>query len=81
MIAAAAPMADSGSCCAISYAMDTLPASRCCHSGSRTKTRSRGLTRCQRKGPLDGFEVWDHARFVWLPSAVTLAPISCGRQR
>ena len=21
----------------------------------------------------DGFEVWDHARFVWLPSAMTLA--------
>ena len=42
MIAAAAPMADSGLCCAIPYAMDTLPASRSCHSGSRTKTRSRG---------------------------------------
>jgi hypothetical protein len=28
----------------------------------------------KRKGPLDGFEVWDHARLVWLPSAVTLAP-------
>jgi hypothetical protein len=28
----------------------------------------------KRKGPLDGFEVWDHARFVWLPSGVTLPP-------
>jgi hypothetical protein len=36
----------------------------------------------KRKGPFDGFEVWDHARFVWLPSAVTLAPIRrmCHRQ-
>jgi hypothetical protein len=33
MIAAAAFMPDSGSCHVISYAMDTLPASRCCHSG------------------------------------------------
>jgi len=28
----------------------------------------------KREGPFDGFEVWDHARFVWLPAAVTLAP-------
>ena len=46
MIAAAAPMPDSGPCDAISYAMDTLPASRCCRSGYRTKTRSRVPTFC-----------------------------------
>ena len=29
----------------------------------------------KRKGPFDGFEVWDHARLVWLPtSAETVAP-------
>jgi hypothetical protein len=28
----------------------------------------------KRKGPFDGFEVWDHARLVWLPAAVTFAP-------
>jgi hypothetical protein len=36
-------------------------------------TRAHTLS-SKRKGPLDGFEVWDHARFVWLPASVTLAP-------
>jgi hypothetical protein len=36
-------------------------------------TRAHTLS-SKRKGPFDGFEVWDHARFVWLPSAVMLAP-------
>jgi hypothetical protein len=36
-------------------------------------TRANTLS-SKRAGPFDGFEVWDHARFVWLPSAVTLAP-------
>jgi hypothetical protein len=29
----------------------------------------------KRKGPFDGFEVSDHARFVWLPSAMTLPAV------
>jgi hypothetical protein len=36
-------------------------------------TRAHTLS-SKRKGPFDGFEVSDHARFVWLPSAVMLAP-------
>jgi hypothetical protein len=34
-------------------------------------TRAHTLS-SKRKGSFDGFEVWDHARFVW--PAVTLAP-------
>jgi hypothetical protein len=36
-------------------------------------TRAHTLS-SKRKGPFDGFELWDHARFVWLPSAATPAP-------
>ena len=46
MIAAAARMADSDACHVISSAMDTLPASICCPSGSQTRTRSRGPMCC-----------------------------------
>ena len=36
----------------------------------------------KRKGPFDGFEVWDRARLVWLPSSVeTFTPISRSCQR
>jgi hypothetical protein len=56
MIAGAPPVSDSGSCCAISYAMDRLSASRCCHWGSRTRTRSRGLTRSPRGARTGGFD-------------------------
>jgi hypothetical protein len=71
MIAAAASMPDRGSCCAISYAgVEMLPLGL---SDQDAITRAHTLS-SKRKGPFDGFEVWDHARFVWLPSAVTLAP-------
>jgi hypothetical protein len=42
-------------------------------------TRAHTLS-SKRKGPFDGFEVWDRARLVWLPpSAETFAPsLRCG---
>jgi hypothetical protein len=65
MVAAAALMPDSGSCPAISYAMDTLPASRCSPSGSRTGAIARArVLLSKRRVPFDSFEVWDRARFV-----------------
>ena len=80
MVAAVSPMSDSGSCNAISYGMDTLPtSSRCCHSDSRTKMRSRGLVRClqsarartaSRFGTTPG---WSSAP----PAAVSTSLISC----
>jgi hypothetical protein len=38
------------------------------------KTARAHILFSKRKGPFDGFELWDHARFVWLPSAATPAP-------
>jgi hypothetical protein len=67
MIAAAAPIADSGLCGAISCATDTFAGVEMLPLGLSDEdavARARTLSSSKRKGPFDGFEVWDHARLV-----------------
>ena len=77
MVSPASRISDSGSCGVIFSAMDTLPASRVLPLGlsDEDAIEKAHILSSKRRGPFDGFEVWDRARFVFKlpPSTDTLA--------